>query len=57
MTLDLSKEEGQVLLQFIDIGVKQAGLAAVNGAYVLQHKINAAIREDEKPAEPVAPAQ
>lgn len=57
MKLELSKEEGQVLLQFIDIGVKQAGLAAVNGAYVLQHKINAAMREDEKPAEPVAPAQ
>lgn len=51
LNLELTIQEAEVLLQFIDVGVKQIGLKAVNGAFVLQHKINAAVAKANQPVD------
>ena len=46
ITISLSQNEAQVLLQLIDIAVKAQGIAAAEAGVVLTKKIQAAFQQD-----------
>ena len=48
MTIELSNEEAQVLLNLIDVAVKAAGLPAAEAALHFSKKINEASKPVEK---------
>lgn len=51
MTLDLSNDEANVLVQLLDVAVKAGGLAnAENGLFFVK-KLQAAAQEEAKPKE------
>jgi len=50
MTLDLTNEEAQALINFIDLGVKATGLGSAEAAVVLAKKIKAAADAANTPA-------
>ena len=51
MTLELSTEEAQALLNFIDLGLKATALGSAEAAVVLSKKIQDAAKEAAKAAE------
>lgn len=48
MTIHLTDKEAEVFLQFVDLGLKQAGMSAMGAANMVIAKINAAKQAEQK---------
>lgn len=55
MTIELTEQEGQALLQLIDIAVKSGGLNVAQAGFVLAAKISEAAKAQPKPQVQDAP--
>ena len=51
MKIEFNKEEAQVLINLLDIAVKQSGLQAAEAAVHFAKKLSEAIKTDEAPVE------
>lgn len=55
MTIELTEQEGQALLQLIDLAVKSGGLNVAQAGFVLAAKISEAAKTKTQPQVPDAP--
>lgn len=51
MLIELNEKEAEAVLQFVDIGLKQAGMSAMGAANMVIAKINAAKQAASKASE------
>lgn len=50
MDISLNDKEAEAVLQFVDIGLKAQGMAAMGAANMIIHKINTAKQAEQKAA-------